>query len=90
MWLLERRDKEMEAALGSTQASHPVAPEIKMSRGPKEVWCGREERMRNWASSKTELLEGLRPECEAVMRALFCRVDRYVWVYVGDYFIRNP
>lgn len=24
------------------------------------------------------LLEGLRPECEAVMRALFCRVDRWV------------
>lgn len=27
---------------------------------------------------QSPLLEGLRPECEAVMRALFCRVDRYV------------
>lgn len=25
---------------------------------------------------ESPLLEGLRPECEAVMRALFCRVDR--------------
>lgn len=27
------------------------------------------------------LLDGLRPECEAVMRALFCRVDRYVRIF---------
>ena len=81
MWLLERRDKEMAAALGSKQASHHVRPEIKMGRGPKKVWWGREERTRNWAPSKTELLEGLRPECEAVMGALFCRVDRCAWVF---------
>lgn len=30
------------------------------------------------------LLEGLRPECEAVMRALFCRVDRCVGLPPGD------
>lgn len=29
-------------------------------------------------SQAQPLLEGLRPECEAVMRALFCRVDRYL------------
>lgn len=28
------------------------------------------------AGMQCPLLEGLRPECEAVMRALFCRVDR--------------
>ncbi|CAN0562068.1 unnamed protein product, partial [Ectocarpus sp. 12 AP-2014] len=27
-------------------------------------------------ATQPPLLEGLRPECEAVMRALFCRVDR--------------
>lgn len=30
------------------------------------------------AATQPPLLEGLRPECEAVMRALFCRVDRCV------------
>lgn len=30
------------------------------------------------AVTQSPLLEGLRPECEAVMRALFCRVDRCV------------
>ncbi|CAM9321865.1 unnamed protein product [Scytosiphon promiscuus] len=37
--------------------------------GPSEAWGGA-------MAIQAPLLEGLRPECEAVMRALFCRVDR--------------
>ncbi|CAN0183705.1 unnamed protein product [Ectocarpus sp. 12 AP-2014] len=43
--------------------------------GGDEAWGGG-RKSAAVAATQPPLLEGLRPECEAVMRALFCRVDR--------------
>eukprot|EP00903_Cladosiphon_okamuranus_P007182 g6974.t1 len=65
VWLLERQDREM-AALSKTSLHDGGGG----GGGGNKVEVGRA------ATMQCPLLEGLRPECEAVMRALFCRVDR--------------
>lgn len=89
MWLLERRDREIAALSkaslhagggGSGGVLDPLtriaAGRIQSEIGGGGGGGGDEVEMGRAAAMQYPLLEGLRPECEAVMRALFCRVDR--------------
>ena len=69
VWLLERRDREIAAL--AREPSGGMPPEEPSQRGAGGGMMRR-------GQAVGDLLEGLRPECEAVMRALFCRVDRCV------------
>lgn len=82
VWLLERRDREL-AALSKSRSTTPQEQPSCRHRSPAgwtETGCDPRNGSlgpADWRSGgRGALLEGLRPECEAVMRALFCRVDR--------------
>lgn len=95
VWLLERQQREA-AALSKLL---PAAPQRHLHLESSPLHAGSEMKTDQskrtngsvegvGAARAREpippLLEGLRPECEAVMRALFCRVDRCGGGWGGD------
>lgn len=87
VWLLERQEREAVALSKVSPAPPERHPRLETSplRAESEPKTDKSKRTDGSADrgraarvreSIPPLLEGLRPECEAVMRALFCRVDR--------------
>jgi hypothetical protein len=88
--MLEREKKELAAInqaiklqsttvsstdepLNNITVSKPIASAKQAINSKKQL---RSQRSRAGSSSSCTTLQGIRPECEAVMRAIFCKLDR--------------